>query len=182
MAPAEKKRVSPARRVAYAGLVAALSAVLLYLMYVLPTLKLSMLFVLSLLPVTLAHERRFADAALAFAASALLSGLLFPARGAWVLYAAFFGWYGIAREWVVTKLKRAASWAVLLALFNAAFFALYLFAGHVLAETVENTFMQSLMVPAVVIPAAEAIFVLYELVFGVCREYYVRHVRKLLYR
>ena len=54
-------------------------------------------FLLSLLPVILVYERSYATAALCFMASALLSWLLFPITDIWLLYVAFFGWYGILR-------------------------------------------------------------------------------------
>jgi hypothetical protein len=167
---------------AYAGLVTALSAALLYLLAVLPTLRLAILFVLSLLPVTLAHEKRYGEALLSFAAASLLSGLLFPASGLWLMYVAFFGWYGIAREYVVNKLNRVLSWFVLAAMFNASFFALYITSAHLFTGFTVPEFLGKIPLPVLLIPAAEIAFVLFELLFGMCREYYIRHIRKLLYR
>jgi hypothetical protein len=172
-------KVSPARRVAFAGMVTALSLVLLYLLNLLPTMKLSLLFVLSLLPVVLAHERRYADAVLSLAASALLSFLLFPAKGAWLLFAGFFGWYGILRELVVTKLNRVWSWVVLAAVFNIAFFALYYFAGSLFTDLDQPRWQ---WVRMFIVPAAEVAFIVFELFFGLCREYYIKQLRKLLFR
>ena len=161
-------KTSPARRVAQAGILTALSLVLLYMLYALPTMRLAILFILSLLPVALAYERRFADAALSFVAAATLSGLLFPAA-TWLLYAAFFGWYGIVREAVVTRLGRIKSWIVLLIVFNIAFLPLFFLSQELLL---------SFKIPqALIIPAAELAFVLFELLFGVCREYYLKQIR-----
>lgn len=170
------KPASPARRVAYAGLVAALSCMLLYLLYLLPTMRLSILFVLSLLPVVLAHEKRYADAALCFAASALISGLLFPAKGAWLLYAAFFGWYGIAREAVVARLGSFKKWLALALIFNIAFFALYFLARSLFPE------LNGPIWKWLIIPVAEVAFLLYENLFGVCRDLYSGRLRKLIFR
>ena len=165
---------SSARRVAYAGVLAALSVSLLYLVTVLPTMRLSVLFILALLPVTLAAERRWADAAMGFAAAALLSGLLIGPRGVWLLYVVFFGWYGIAREYVFMKWGRLWTWVVMVVLFNIALFTLTFFAKLLVLD---------LKLPAaLLIPAAEAGFVLFELLFGMCREYYMKHVRKLIIR
>lgn len=180
--PKNHTSISPARRVAYAAMVTALSLVLLYLLYVLPTMRLAILFMLSLLPVILAYEKRYVDAALAFAAAALLSGLMFPAQGSWLLFAAFFGWYGFVREFITSRLNRTFSWAVLLVLFNAALFILYFTSSQLLEGIVIPEFLKSVPLPFIVIPAAEIAFVLFELLFGMCREYYVRRVRKLLYR
>jgi hypothetical protein len=168
---------SPARRVTTAGLIAAISIVLLYLMYILPTLRFTLLFLLSLLPVVLSHEKRYADAILSFAAAALLSGLLFPAKGAWLLYVAFFGWYGILHEFIVTKLNKVWSWVALAAVFNASFFALYFLAGQFVADLGLSSWLQSLL-----IPAAEVAFLLFENLFGLCCEYYEKHLRKLLFK
>lgn len=169
-----RKKISPASRAAYAGLLVALSCALLYLVYLLPVMKLSMLFVLSLLPVVLAHERRYPDAVLAFIASALLSGLLFPAGGTWILYAVFFGWYGIFRELVVNKLNRVLSWVVLAVAFNAAFLPLYFFAAQLLPQVKLPGYL--------IVPAAEVAFVAFELLFGLCRQYYVQHIRRHIFR
>lgn len=133
-----------------------------------------MLFVLSLLPIVLTCERRYADAILAFAASALLSGLLFPAPDVWLLYAAFFGWYGIFREFVASKLNKVLTWVALAAAFNAAFFALYFLASQLFL---------GIKIPAVLlIPAAEAAFVVFEIFYGICRSYYAARIRKLIFR
>jgi hypothetical protein len=159
-----------------AGLVAALSVILLYFAYLLNLVvpKFSMLLVLSLLPVMLAYERTYTTAALCFAASALLSWLLFPITDIWMLYVAFFGWYGIVREFIVTKLKRVWAWAVLAVFFNAAFFVLYFFFTQLFAN---------IALPRVLlIPAAEAAFVLFEIFFGLCRAYYISRIRKLVFR
>ena len=121
----KKIKVSPSRRVALAGLVTALSLVLLYIDYLLPVLKYSPLAVSSLLPVALAYEKRYADALLAFAATAVLSGLLFRSPDSWPLYVSFFGWYGILREFILPRVNRVLRWLILAAAFNAAFFALY---------------------------------------------------------
>lgn len=173
------KRVSPARRVAFAGLVAALSCAVLYLAYVLPVLRFSALFVLSLLPVALAHERRFADALLSFAASALLSGLLFPAPGTWLLYVAFFGWYGILREFVIGKLGRVWRWVILAAAFNVALFALY-FLAYGLFQNVK--ILNLAVSPVLLIPMAEVAFVVFELFFSVCTNYYASRIRNALFK
>jgi hypothetical protein len=176
---APQVRISPARRVAFAGIVAALSCVLLYIEYLIPLLRFSLLFILSLLPVTLAHERRYADALLAFVASALLSGLLFPAADTWILYAAFFGWYGVVREFVLGKTRAVWRWVILAAVFNAAFLALFFLASYLFA----NVKILNLRIsPVFVIPVAEAAFAAFEILFGVCRNYYVSHVRKSLFR
>lgn len=172
-----KMGISPARRVATAGLAAALSVLVLYLAYLLNLVvpKISMLFVLSLLPVMLAYERSYAAAFLSYAAAALLSGLLFPITDAWLLYAAFFGWYGILRELIVTRLNRIWSWVILAAAFNVAFFALYFLASQLLFENIK--------IPHVLmIPIAEAAFIVFEIFFGICRKYYAERVRKLVFR
>jgi hypothetical protein len=173
----KKMTISPARRVASAGLVAALSCMLLYLSFIMSAVmpRFSALLILSLLPVVLAYERRFADAILAYASSALISGLLFPAPLIWLLYAAFFGWYGIFREFIVTKLNKIWSWVILAAAFNVAFFALYFLASQLLFENIK--------IPHVLlIPIAEAAFVVFEIFFGICRKYYAERVRRVIFR
>ena len=178
----QKTSTSPARRIAYAGMVTALSVVLLYLLQVLPTMRAAMLFVLSLLPAVLAHERRFADALLCFAASALLSLLLTPVGGPWIMYVGFFGWYGSVREFIVTRWGKAASWAALAVAFNIAFFALYFAFGSLLLQGFAlPALLAGFPLLAVLIPAAEVAFVIFELLYGMCRAYYIIHIRKLLY-
>jgi hypothetical protein len=170
----KKIKVSPARRTAFAGIVAALSCVLLYLAFVFPYARISVLFILSLLPIVLTSERRYADAILAFVASALISGLLFPAPDIWLLYTTFFGWYGIFREFAVSRLNKVLAWVALAAAFNAAFFALYFLASQL--------FLQIKIPPVLIIPAAEAAFVVFEVFYGRCRAYYAARIRKLIFR
>ncbi len=177
----ERQQMPPARRIAYAGVITALSVVLLYLLQVLPTLRAAMLFVLALLPGVLAYERRYVEALLSFAASALLSLLLVPVSGPWLMYACFFGWYGAVREMIVTRWGRVASWAALAVLFNAAFFALYfLFRAVLLQGFAPPAWLGGVPLLAYLIPAAEIGFVIFEVLFGMCRAYYVTHIRKLL--
>lgn len=179
----EKLQLSPARRVAYAGVITALSVALLYLLQVLPTMRAAMLFVLSLLPVVLAYEKRYADAALGYVAATLLSALLVPVSGQWLMYVAFFGWYGIVREFVVTRWNRAVTWAVMAILFNVAFFVLYFFFSSLLLYGYQPpAWLQSVPLPLVLIPVAEIALVVFELLFGLCRTYYIDHIRKLLVR
>lgn len=163
-------RTAPARRIALAGVLTALSVTLLYLLAVLPTLRLSVLFVLSLLPVAMAYEGYYADALLSFAAAATLSGLLFPAPDAWLLYAAFFGWYGIVREAAVTRARPLWAWGIRLLAFNASLAAVYLLSREVMLGFAP--------IPVLwLAPVAEAAFIGYELLFGLCRAYYLRYLR-----
>jgi hypothetical protein len=151
----------------------ALSVTLLLLVRAFPYFNFSALVVLSLLPVALAAEGRYADAALSFAATALLGGVLIGLQNVWIFYAAFFGWYGIVREFVLRRWGVVVKWIVSAVLFNLVLFALYFFARQLLLD---------IKWPAgLLIPAAEAAFVVYELLFGMCREYYMKNLRRHLY-
>lgn len=169
------KRASAAGRVAQGGLLAALTVALLYVLTLLPTMRLTILFVLSVLPVALAHERRFADGIMVFAVSTVLSGLFFPAPGAWVLYVAFFGWYGIAREWIVTRFRPALAWPLLFLVFNAAAAAIWFLAREALLSFV--TFPVYWLIPVL-----EIAFAAYDFLFGRVRAYYAEHLRRHLFR
>lgn len=165
---------SASRRIAYAGVIAALSVALLYLVYVLPTMRLSVLFVVSLLPVIMAYERRWTDGLFAFATTALVAVLLIGPRGIWLFYVVFFGWYGVVRELVLVKLGRIWTWAIMAVLFNIVLFAMYFLAKELLLD---------LKLPAaLLIPAAEGAFIAFELLFTACRGYYITRIRKLLFR
>ncbi len=177
----DKQQMSPARRVAYASVITALSVVLLYLLHVLPTLRAAMLFVLALLPGVLAYEGRFVEGLLSFVAAALLSLLLVPVSGPWLMYVGFFGWYGAVHEMIVTRFGRVASWSVLAVLFNIAFFTLYfLFQTLLLQDFTPPAWLGGLPLLVYLIPAAEIGFVVFEVLFGMCRAYYIARIRKLL--
>lgn len=164
---------SPARRIAYAAVLTALSVALLLLVRAFPYFNFSALVVLSLLPVALAAEGRYGDAGLSFVATALLGALLVGPRSVWVFYVAFFGWYGIAREFVQHRWGNVVKWIIMAVLFNIALFALYFFARQLLLEV---------KWPAgLLIPVAEAAFIVFELLFGLCREYYRKNLRRRLY-
>ena len=177
----ERQQLSPARRVAYAGVITALSVVLLYLLHVLPTMRAAMLFVLSLLPAVMAYEKRYADALLCYVASSLLALLLTPVSGPWLMYVGFFGWYGIVREYLVTRWGRGVSWVVLAMLFNISFFTLYFLFQTVLLQGFNPpAWIQGFPVLLYLVPAAEVAFVIFELLYGMCRAYYIARVRRLL--
>ncbi len=164
---------SPARRVAYAGLLTALSVVLLLAVRTFPYFNLSALFVLSLLPVALAAERRWADAGLSFMATSLLGAAVVGFQDVWLFYTAFFGWYGIAREFVWQRLGRVWVWVIMAVLFNVVLFALYFSARELLLNVRWPV--------QLLIPGAEVAFVAFEVLFGLCREYYMKHIRRFLY-
>jgi hypothetical protein len=94
-----------ARELAIAGLLVALQILTLLLAYVLPTIKLALLFAACLYSgVLLRIGIKYKVVLLAYVSSVVLTVFIIQIPQIQVTFAAFFGWYGILHE--ATKSKR----------------------------------------------------------------------------
>lgn len=112
-------------RVAFGGIVAALSLVILLLGGILPTAEIALpaLAGFVLLPVVV--ELGKGTALTVYGAVSVLSLLLVPSWEPKMLYVAFFGYYPVLKAVLESRLPRVAEWAVKLGLFNLAAVASY---------------------------------------------------------
>ena len=160
-----------ARRVTYPAMVVALTAVLLLLTRWLPTLRISVLFVVSLIPMILLCEGALKESVLCTLACTLVCGLLLPDRLEALAYGLFFGWYGLL--WRVTRARPLA----LRLLLRWLFFAVGWTAGLWLARAlVGNLPLWALWL------MGQPAFFAYDFLYGLCVGFYERRLRPILFR
>lgn len=164
--------MSPARKMAVAGLMTAISAAGLALGTLLPTLQLSLYATLSLLPAALAAEGAALYGLVSAAAASLLGFMLAADKLSLLPYALFFGWYGPVYVRLACRMGRWPALAVKWGCFNAA-----LAAGLLLARL--------LAVPLgfawwVFVLAGQPVFLLYDRVMGLFMVFYGRRLRRLI--
>jgi hypothetical protein len=123
-----------ARDLAFSAMAAALGVVLLFLAGILPAGRLALIGVAGL-PAALVRFRSGWSFGLGcFAATTLLALLFSSMKSAVVLYAAFLGYYPMVKGSLERLPRIVLRYVVKLALFNAAFAVLLLFASAVLTD------------------------------------------------
>lgn len=100
------RRLSIAKTISLGAMATALTVLSLYAASVLPTGHIALYFISSLFVYVLASERAYIGALVSFAASAALSLIVLPSKGAglWA-YIALLGHYGIFRSFIDGALK-----------------------------------------------------------------------------
>lgn len=128
-------------RIAYGGIISALSLVAMFFTGVFPFAEYALPAVSGVFLVVLVIEFGFKAALIAFAAVALLSIVITPNKEAVVLFIAFLGYYPIVKGKIETLRTKAVPWAkpvqwvLKFALFNAAAIVSYAFMIYVLGMT-----------------------------------------------
>lgn len=159
------------KRLTYAAMVAALTVVLMLLTRWLPTMRISVLFVVSLLPMALVCEKAYKETALCVLASAVLGWLFLPNSLEALAYALFFGWYGLI--WRAT-LQRPLALRLLL---RWMFFNVGWTAGLFLARSLVGNLPLWL-----IWLLGQAAFIAYNFLYGLCVGFYQRRLRPVLMR
>lgn len=150
------------RRTALAAVLAALSVALLYAGSVLPTGRLALVAIASLLPAAAVIEGSVGLGALVYLASALLALLLLPDKTCAVAYALVLGWYGPVKSLIERIDRLWLEWLVKLALFGAVAAVFYFAFGAMFAALLP---FARLPLRVLIIPVLLAAFVLYDIAF-----------------
>jgi hypothetical protein len=164
--------MSPARKLAVAGLMTAISAAGLTLGTLLPTLQLSLYAILSALPAVLAAEGAALYGFVSTIAATLLGFMLAADKLSVLPYALFFGWYGLVYVRLACRMGRWPALAVKWGCFNAA-----MAAGLLLARLL---FVQLGLTWWVFVLAGQPIFLLYDWVMGLFMVFYEKRLRRLV--
>lgn len=99
----------------------ALTTVFLYLATVLPTVRVGLVAIASLLTVAAVVETGIVPSILVFTGASLLGLLILPDKVTVLIYALFLGYYPIVKS-LAERIKRPViQWAIKLVAFNAAF-------------------------------------------------------------
>lgn len=149
-------------KIAFCGITAALSAVVMFLTGVVPTATVALPAVAGcfLIPVVAELGRGWGMGV--YAVCCVLSFLLAPDREAAFIYILFFGYYPVLLALLGRIRNKALRWAAKLGVFNAAVLAETALAVWVLGIPWENVDLLGRATPAVLLLAANVMFVLYD--------------------
>ena len=166
-------KAGKARRIAFAAVLSALGAALLYLGSVLPTGRLALVAIASLLPAAAVMAGGVGLGFLTYAACALLAVLILPDKTCAVAYALVLGWYGPVKSLIERIDRLWLEWLIKIALFSAAAAVFYFAFSAMFSALIPAA---KLPHPALVIPVLLAAFVLYDVAFTGLIGFYRRRI------
>jgi len=146
------------RSLARSGIFAALAAALIWLSAVLPSGKLAVLALCSLVSAAAVIHCGWKWSLGVFSAAGVLGLILSPIKGCAVLYFLFFGWYPIAKSPLEHIRSLPLCWGAKLLVFNAALIAVWLLAR----ELVFTQITLPEIGPALLWLLANGVFLLYD--------------------
>ena len=162
-------------KLAFCGVIAALSTVLMFLTGLAPTATLALPAIAGCLLIPVVVEAGLAWGAGVYGVCCVLSFLLAPDREAFLFYLLFFGYYPVLYA-VLGRLRgRVLRYVAKLLVFNAAVALEVLLSVYVLGVPMESFFILGWIGPVVMWLLANAVFILYDLALdGLILQYYRR--------
>ncbi len=162
-------------KLAFCGVIAALSTVLMFLTGLAPTATLALPAIAGCLLIPVVVEAGLAWGAGVYGVCCVLSFLLAPDREAFLFYLLFFGYYPVLFAVLGRIRGRVLRYAAKLLVFNAAIALEVLLSVYVLGVPVESFFILGWIGPVVMWLLANAVFILYDLALdGLILQYYRR--------
>jgi len=159
-----------AKRIARLALLTALGVVLLYFAALLPSAKLATTAIAGFLTAAALMMYGYGWSAGVYAVTSLLAFLLLPAKECAIYYAAFFGYYPIAKSLFERCKRRYLSWTFKGLLYTAVFIAWWFFAASVLMaqETSIGWYLAW--------PAGAAFFIVYDICLSKMIHFYIKRI------
>ncbi|CCX37693.1 uncharacterized protein BN452_01618 [Clostridium sp. CAG:1013] len=162
-------------KLAFCGVIAALSTVLMFLTGLAPTATLALPAIAGCLLIPVVVEAGLAWGAGVYGVCCVLSFLLAPDREAFLFYLLFFGYYPVLYAVLGRIRGRVLRYVAKLLVFNAAVALEVLLSVYVLGVPVESFFILGWIGPVVMWLLANAVFILYDLALdGLILQYYRR--------
>ncbi len=163
-------------RLTLTAMFTALAVITLFVASILPAGKLGAYAISSLFIAGLASEDEVGFSALQFIATSLLGLLIIPNKIAVLPFVLFFGHYGLGKYLLEKHISNnVLCWIFKLIYFNICIFATYFLAKAVLFSTAEL----ALPIWGLVL-GAEAVYVIYDIVFSGLIHFYYNRIRKRL--
>ncbi len=125
-------------KVAFGGVIAGLSIVIMFLTGIIPTLTYAMPAVSGALLMAVVIENGPKFAGVVYAAVAFLSFIVVGDKEAAVMYAMFFGYYPIIKSFIEKKLNKTLSWIVKYIIFNISVIFSYFIVTKLLCITYDD--------------------------------------------
>lgn len=149
-------------KIAFAGMVCALSVVCM-LMTIVPTMEIGLPALAGVLLVFPVIELGIKYGFLCYGATAVIALLLVPSLEAKILFLLFFGYYPVVKALIERIKSVVLQWTVKLLLFNVSVCVAYFLLLKVFAAVVAEDFvMFGAYLPAVLLLAGNAVFLLYD--------------------
>ena len=162
-------------KLAFCGVIAALSTVLMFLTGLAPTATLALPAIAGCLLIPVVVEAGLAWGAGVYGVCCVLSFLLAPDREAFLFYLLFFGYYPVLFAVLGRIRGRVLRYVAKLLVFNAAVALEVLLSVYVLGVPMESFFILGWIGPVVMWLLANAVFILYDLALdGLILQYYRR--------
>ena len=168
------------RRLAFCGVIAALSVVVLFLTGIVPVATIALPAVAGCLLIAVVAETNVRYGFAVYLVSSLFSALLTPDREAALLYIIFFGYYPVLYGLLTRIRSRALCWAAKLSVFNAAMVLEAVLAVLFLQIPVEEMLPFGWVSIPVMLLLLNAVFVLYDLSLNGLIVLYIRRLHPVV--
>ncbi len=164
-----------ARKVAFGGILLALSALTLVLASILPTSKLALYALSTFYVAVFIIEFGIKSGWVFYIASALLGFVTMRGFSAPFLYAAFFGIYGVIKFYIEKLNNILLEYILKIIFYNIILFAAITFISNYIMGLVKVDFPWW-----IVIVASEIVFIIYDYVLSMLLQYYKDKLRRFL--
>lgn len=133
-----KKKPTFDKRIVVAGVLVALSVIILYLGSAIEVLDLTMSAIVSLLIVIIVIEMGYSYAWLTFVCTSILSLIMLPQKTSAIFYVCFVGYYPILKSYIERIHSALARWAIKLVVGNLAIGFMFLVIRLFVPDEFEN--------------------------------------------
>lgn len=133
-----RRKTSFDKKIVVAGVLAALSVIILYLGCAIEVLDLTMSAIVSLLVVVIVIEMGYKYAWLTYIATSILSIILLPQKSPAIFYACFMGFYPIIKSYLERINSALARWIIKLVVGNAALALMFILMSLFLPDEFEG--------------------------------------------
>ena len=133
-----RRKTSFDKKIVVAGVLAALSVIILYLGCAIEVLDLTMSAIVSLLVVVIVIEMGYKYAWMTYIATSILSIILLPQKSPAIFYACFMGFYPIIKSYLERINSALARWIIKLVVGNAALALMFILMSLFLPDEFEG--------------------------------------------
>lgn len=169
-------------KIAFSSIFSAMSAAMLFLGSLLPTLEYSAVALagMCLIPIVIEVGKRYSVTA--FAATSILGLILAPNKEVAMLFALFFGYYPILKSVFESIKSKAIEFALKFAVFNAAMIAVFFVTKWLLGVDEESYTIFGVYLPWLFLAVGNVVFILYDFCLTQLIILYVKVIRDKVIR
>lgn len=170
-------------KVAFSGVVAALSAALMFLTGLIPFGTYAIPALAGMVLVAVVIELGYKFAFMVYVVVSVLSVFLAPDKEAAVLFILFLGFYPILKGIIEGKLRsKVLQYLIKLLLFNVCIIAAYFVGKFILLIPDESFVIFGVYLPYVFLAAGNVVFIIYDFAVSVIVMQYINRLRKKIFK